>query len=102
MAKRKYKLSVYSARGNLVLARSKKQASEISGESAPYVGETGLNKFKGKIIPCRYLPKHFGKDSWGMCAKGNDNKIIGGWRSKEAVAKDIKKIGKEKILRGKG
>ena len=96
--KRSYKLSVYSARGKLVLARSKKEASKLSGESSPYISETGLSKFKGKIVPCRYLPKHFGSNSWGMCAKGDEHKIVGGWRSKEAVAKDIQKLGKDKIV----
>ena len=94
----KKKLSVYSARGNLVLATSKKEATKISGEPYPYLSETGLSKFKGKIVACKYLPKILGSRSWGMCARENKKKTIGGWTNKEAVTRDIKKLGKDKIL----
>lgn len=90
------KFTVYSARGELYLAHSKDEIIKKRWESLPYLSETGLSKFSGRMKPTLYLPEHFGKNSWGIQAKENKHKIIGGFRSREDAIRAIRALLKDK------
>ena len=91
--------TVYSASGELYLAHSKSEIIKKGWESELYLDETGLSKFSGKMKPALYLPKLFGKNSWGIQAKENKHKIIGGFRSREDAVKAIRTLLKNKRLK---
>ena len=96
------KYSVYSGRGNLVLARTNREVADILHTSvydvSRYYGKTGLSNFSGRMKAVPYMPERFGDNSWGIAAIGNSKKIIGGFRSKSDATKAIARLKKHKMV----